>query len=79
MFKNPKVKRFMRRKVSVVALIVLLIFLGIALIGPFLCSHDPLAQDLANKYSGISAEHWLGTDNLGRDTLPVWYMEHAYH
>ena len=69
MFKNPKVKRFMRRKVSVVALIVLLIFLGIALIGPFLCSHDPLAQDLANKYSGISAEHWLGTDNLGRDTF----------
>lgn len=69
MFKNPKVKRFMRRKVSVVALIVLLIFLGIALIGPFLCSHDPLAQDLANKYSGISAEHCLGTDNLGRDTF----------
>ena len=69
MFKNPKVKRFMRRKVSVVALIVLLIFLGIALIGPFLCSHDPLAHDLANKYSGISAEHWLGTDNLGRDTF----------
>ena len=69
MFKNPKVKRFMSRKVSVVALIVLLIFLGIALIGPFLCSHDPLAQDLANKYSGISAEHWLGTDNLGRDTF----------
>lgn len=69
MFKNPKVKRFMRRKVSVVALIVLLIFLGIALIGPYLCTLDPLAQDLANKYSGISAEHWLGTDNLGRDTF----------
>lgn len=69
MFKNPKVKRFMRRKVSVVALIVLIIFIGIAIFGPFLCRLDPLAQDLANKYSGISAQHWLGTDNLGRDTF----------
>ena len=40
-----------------------------ALIGPRLCKYDPNAIDLPNKYQNPSLEHWLGTDNLGRDTL----------
>lgn len=62
-------RRFMRRKVSVVAAFVLLFFILIALIGPYICPYDPLKQDLKNIYGGMSREHWLGTDYLGRDTL----------
>lgn len=62
-------RRFMRRKVSVIGAVVLLMFFLIAVLGPVLCPQDPLAQDLLNAYAKPSAEHWFGTDNLGRDTF----------
>ena len=47
----------------------------IALAGPPLMSHDPFAQDLTRRLVPPAwmetgrAEHWLGTDGLGRDYL----------
>lgn len=32
-------------------------------------SYDPLENNLAEKLSGISLSHWLGTDEYGRDIL----------
>ncbi|HKY94195.1 MAG TPA: ABC transporter permease [Kiloniellales bacterium] len=31
--------------------------------------HDAIAQNMAGKLQGSSAEHWLGTDHYGRDVL----------
>ncbi|NLM44883.1 MAG: ABC transporter permease [Clostridiales bacterium] len=62
-------KRFKKRKSSLIGGIIILIFVLTALIGPRLCKYDPNAIDLPNKYQNPSLEHWLGTDNLGRDTL----------
>ncbi len=42
---------------------------GLALTGPFLAPHDPLAQDLMRVMEPPSARHWLGTDHVGRDIL----------
>jgi peptide/nickel transport system permease protein len=36
---------------------------------PWLAPHDPLEVDVTNRLSGPSAQHWLGTDQLGRDML----------
>src|SRR5271156_1527838 len=36
-------------------------------LGPWLVPHDPLARDTAAPLTGPSAEHWFGTDQLGRD------------
>ncbi|WP_368652652.1 ABC transporter permease [Ornithinibacillus sp. 4-3] len=62
-------KRFSKRKVSVFGLVIILIFIIMSLFGPFLTSHDPLEQNLINNFEKSSSDHWLGTDNLGRDVL----------
>ena len=41
----------------------------VLLLTPWIAPHDPAAQDLSNRLAGPSAEHWLGTDHLGRDVL----------
>jgi peptide/nickel transport system permease protein len=62
-------RRFRRTPgASAGALIVLLILLG-GLFAPLLGRYDPLAQDLALGSSAPSAEHFFGTDKLGRDVF----------
>lgn len=67
--KSPIVKRFLKRKASIVGLVVLAIFFLMAIIGPSLCKYDPLAQDISNMSKAPNAQHWFGTDYLGRDTF----------
>jgi len=40
-----------------------------AILAPFIVPVDPLTMDWAALSSGPSSTHWLGTDDLGRDTL----------
>lgn len=37
--------------------------------GPRLVPHDPLRPDYRDRFAAPSAEHWLGTDALGRDVF----------
>lgn len=41
----------------------------IALFAPYVSPYDPIEQNLDLSITGPSAEHWLGTDSLGRDVL----------
>jgi peptide/nickel transport system permease protein len=40
-----------------------------AVFAPFIATHDPVVQDLANRFASPSAEYWFGTDSLGRDVF----------
>jgi peptide/nickel transport system permease protein len=52
---------------NIVAFALIAIFAVCALLAPLLAPYDPLLQDLGSRLRPPSAEHWLGTDSLGRD------------
>lgn len=54
---------------AMLALSVVALFVGAALLADIVAPHDPLAVDLASNYLPASSAHWLGTDHLGRDTF----------
>ncbi len=47
----------------------LAVLVGAALVGPALVAYGPADQDYVAALAGPTGAHWLGTDNLGRDTL----------
>ena len=62
-------KRFVRNKLAVVGLLMVIFVVVIAVFAPWLAPYRPKAQDLANTESPPSAKHWFGTDIVGRDQL----------
>jgi len=40
-----------------------------AVFAPFISPFDPYEQDIINRFSGPSLDHFMGTDYLGRDIL----------
>ncbi|WP_062437305.1 dipeptide/oligopeptide/nickel ABC transporter permease/ATP-binding protein [Herbidospora daliensis] len=59
--------RALRRPVGVTGVVLLALVLFAAAFGPVLWGERATAVDTANLLAGPSAEHWIGTDNLGRD------------
>ncbi len=55
------------RRMTLLAWLPLLILAGLALFGPALAPHDPLAQDLLKVMAPPERAHLLGTDHVGRD------------
>lgn len=62
-------KRLAKNKLAVAGLIVLIITALLAVFAPVAAPYEYEEQDLFNTLAGPSREHWLGTDNLGRDML----------
>jgi peptide/nickel transport system permease protein len=55
--------------VTLGAFVLLLAFVALAVLGPALAPHDPLASNAARKLEAPSRAHWFGTDQVGRDIL----------
>ncbi len=69
---NPRrqaVVRLLRNRKAMFGLFCLTIITLSAVFAPFITTHDPDRQNVRNRLQGSSAEHWLGTDHLGRDVF----------
>ena len=62
-------RRFVRNRPAVIGGVLILITVLVAIFAPLLAPYDPTATDWGKIRQAPSAEHWLGTDDLGRDSL----------
>ena len=60
-------KRLSKSKTATIGLIIIVIEIILAILAPLIIPYDPNAIDILGKLTGPSAQHWFGTDELGRD------------
>jgi len=58
---------FRANPLAMSGLIIAVLLILASLAAPLLARYDPSAQELTNRLAVPSAQHWLGTDELGRD------------
>ncbi|MFB3162920.1 ABC transporter permease [Neobacillus sp. 179-J 1A1 HS] len=71
--KESKIKDFLSiltmNKAAMVGAIIILFYIFVALFAPLLAPYDPYEINLENKLIPPSTDHWMGTDDKGRDIL----------
>jgi peptide/nickel transport system permease protein len=60
---------FFSRWVVIFGFFIILVLIITAIFAPLLAPYDPYQQDLKSQLQHPNAEHWLGTDEIGRDVL----------
>ncbi|MGK9230333.1 ABC transporter permease [Inquilinus limosus] len=60
-------QRFFANPLAAIGLAIIILLCLVAVFAPWLATHDPLAQNLPNALRPPSADHWFGTDEIGRD------------
>jgi peptide/nickel transport system permease protein len=66
---RDRLRQVFRSGTFLVGLIIVLFWVFCAIFGPSIVPYDPFADDLLNALMPPSAEHWFGTDQLGRDVF----------
>src|SRR5690606_7821775 len=62
-------RRFRKNKIAVVSAIFLLAMIIVAIFAPLLTPMDPNKVNILLPHQSPSGEHWLGTDESGRDIV----------
>jgi peptide/nickel transport system permease protein len=67
-------RRLRRRRGAMVGLVVVVAFIAMAVLAPWLAPFDPIETSWSAIRQPPSAAHWFGTDDIGRDVLSrvVW-------
>jgi len=61
------VQEMTRRPEGKLSLVLVAILVVMIVFAPLIAPYDPAQQDIKHRLEGPSREHWLGTDQLGRD------------
>ncbi len=62
-------QRLRRKWLAMISLVVIVVIYGAGIFAPIVAPYSYTAQNLDRGLEGPSADHWLGTDRLGRDML----------
>ncbi|MCZ0811587.1 MAG: ABC transporter permease [Pseudomonadota bacterium] len=54
-------------RTGVIGFVLVALIVGSAVLAPWIAPYDPVAIMVGPRMAPPSAEHWLGTDNIGRD------------
>lgn len=54
---------------AAIGVVLVVVFIILAIFGPWISPYDPAHIDLPTRLSPPSASHWCGTDEIGRDIL----------
>jgi peptide/nickel transport system permease protein len=67
-------RALLRDPMGLAGLVLVVTFLAMAVFAPWLAPYDPITLDVKVKFQPPSAQHWAGTDHLGRDLLSriIW-------
>ncbi len=66
-------RNFIKNKTAVVSLVLMALMVLMVLIGPEISGYNSYSNDYTAVNQAPSAQHWFGTDNLGRDLWTrVW-------
>ena len=66
--RSEKLALLLKNKQGMIGFVLVVAFFLSALLAPFLATHDPAQLDIPARLTGPGADHWLGADQLGRDT-----------
>ncbi|QHE53646.1 nickel transporter permease [Pontibacillus sp. HMF3514] len=62
--------RILKSKTSFIGLMIIMLLIVVAALAPILAPYHPIDDgSIIDRYQPPSSEHWLGTDQLGRDIL----------
>lgn len=66
--------RFLRHRGFLIGLVLLVVLTVVAIAAPVIAPYSPVKTNILDTLAPPSAEHWLGTDQLGRDVLSrlIW-------
>ena len=66
--------RLRRRKSAVIGFAIVCTFIAMAVLAPWLSPFDPIETSWSAIRKAPSAQHWFGTDEIGRDVLArvIW-------
>ena len=60
-------RRLLRHRLAMFGAFVLLTVVVMGIFGPAIAPYDPNGMDFADRFANPSFEHWMGTDDFGRD------------